>query len=284
MDNNATSSRRPPSNSPRFSLSREHEVSQAIENTQATSLYVPSDGSFNNRLFCCLVISPAGRAISKFKSRVELLTAIRDAIKAHRSLYVTGKILHRDISENNIIITDPEKANGFSGMLIDLDLGKEVSAGCSGARHQTGTMEFMAIQVLRKVAHTYRHDLESFLYVLLWICARRAWEREFQCRFTDRPEYSRLTKWYTGSYNAIADAKQGYMHADGFENILQEFPHVFDCVKPLCREIRRTLFPLIEDGKLDTGTPRDPEKLYGPIIRAFDEAIAKIANTEQSGG
>lgn len=46
-------------------------------------------------------------------------------------------------------------------MLIDVDLAKEVGTGRTGALHQTGTMEFMSIQVQRKVALTYRHDLES---------------------------------------------------------------------------------------------------------------------------
>ena len=88
--------------------------------------------------------------------------------QAHRSLYIDGKILHRDISENNIIITDPKEADGFTGMLIDGDLAKEMGSGRSGgARHDqtAGTMEFMAIQVLQNVAHTYRHDLESFFFL-----------------------------------------------------------------------------------------------------------------------
>lgn len=171
--------------SPKRSRSNSQRSNQALEDTQGTSLYAPNDGSFENRLFCCLAISPAGGAISKFKSIPQLLTALRDAIKAHRSLYIEGKILHRDISENNIIITNPKKADGFTGTLIDVDLAKEVGGGRTGARHQTGTMEFMAIQVLRQVAHTYRHDLESVFYVLLWICARRAWEREFGCKLVD---------------------------------------------------------------------------------------------------
>lgn len=78
---------------------------------------------------------------------------------------VSGTAVHRDISKNNIIITDPKTADGFTGMLIDLDLAI-VGGERSGARHQTGTMEFMAIDVLRGVKHTYRHDLESFFYVL----------------------------------------------------------------------------------------------------------------------
>ena len=168
--------------------------------------------------------------------------------------------------------------HGFTGMLIDEDLAKEIGSGRSGVRHQTGTMEFMAIQVLQRVAHTYRHDLESFFYALLWICARRAWERGFQCMLVDRPKRNILRKWYTGDCDDIADVKQVYMPVDQFDNILKEFPQVFDRVKPLCKAIRGKLFPLLKDGALSIGTPSDPpEKLYDLIIEAFDNAIAGMA-------
>jgi hypothetical protein len=140
----------------------------SVEQPNATSLMgleTPKDGSFDNRIFSCLVISPPGRPINEFKSVREFLEACRDFIKAHRSLYYDGKILHRDISENNIIVTDAEGEGDPRGMLIDLDLAKELDSGPSGARHRTGTMEFMAIEVLEGRAHTYRHDLESFFYV-----------------------------------------------------------------------------------------------------------------------
>lgn len=222
------------------------------------------------------MISPAGRAIRDIRSILELLKALRNAIKAHRSLYTKGKILDRDISENNTIITDPKKADGFTGMLIDEDLAKEIGSGRSGARHQTGTMDFMAIQVLQRVAHTYRHDLESFFYVLLWIFVCCAWEREFLCSAIDRPKRNILSKWYTGSFDDIADAKQGYMHVDKFEDIVKEFPQAFDRVKPLCKKIRGILVPY-KNGLL-IGTPSDPpEELYRPIIEAFDSVIADIA-------
>lgn len=253
--------------------------------SQTTSLYTYDDSSFDNRIFRCLVILPAGRAIRDFRSILELLEALRDAIKAHRSLYKDGKILHRDISEYNIIITDPKKqADGFSGMLIDMDLAKEIGSGRSGARHQTGTMEFMAIQVLQRIAHTYRHDLESFFYVLLWICARRTWEREFLCSAVDRPKRNILIKWYTGSFDDIADAKEHHMGVRGFKSVLGEFPQAFGHVKPLCEKIRGVLFPHLKDGELFTGTPSDPpEKLYHSIIDAFDKAIADIAARQESG-
>ncbi len=282
-DHEARSFKRSRFNSQRSTLREKHIASQLLEDTQAISLYASSDGPFDNRLLSCLVISPAGQALSKFESVSELLTALRDAIKAHRSLYIQGKSLHRDISEGNIIITDPKKADGFTGMLIDLELVKKVDSGRSDARHQTGTMEFMAIEVLRLVSHTYRHDLESFFYVLLWMCARRTWERQFHCMLMDRPNESMLSKWYTGSYEEIAQYKEYAMSVNGFKKPLKEFPPVLDRVKPLCKEIRGILFPFLEDGALFTGTPSGPpEKLYDPIIEAFDNAIADISAGEDS--
>ncbi|OJD22161.1 hypothetical protein ACJ73_06495 [Blastomyces percursus] len=218
--------------------------------------------SYDNRVLRCLVISPAGRSIYKYQSPLELLKALRDAIKAHRSLYLDGNILHRDISENNIIITDPDEADGHSGMLSDLDLAKEVGSGRSGARHQTGTMEFMAIEVLLNIDHTYRHDLESFLYVLIWQCARHGWEKlhALQRQGLDRPKDSILREWYTGTYKKIAIYKRGNMEAGGFEYLLQEFPPDLECVKNLCRTIRGVLFPYGKEG-LIVGTPQVPQRL-----------------------
>ena len=63
--------------------------------------------------------------------------------------------------------SDPKEADGFVGMLIDLDLAKILGSKPSGARHKTGTMQFIAIKMLRGINHTYRHNLESFFYVLL---------------------------------------------------------------------------------------------------------------------
>ena len=173
------------------------------------------------------------------------------------------------------MITNPDETGGFSGMLIDLDLAKVLGSGRSGARHQTGTMEFMAIEVLLGIDHTYRHDLESFFYVLIWLCARRGWG--FCGNPRGRPKESVLMKWYTGSFKDIARSKLGDMHVDGFDDILEEFPPSFDCVKPLCRKIRGILFPLLGGGALFKGTrPGPPEKLYDAVIEAFDSAIAGI--------
>ncbi|KAK2812984.1 hypothetical protein FQN50_001005 [Emmonsiellopsis sp. PD_5] len=269
---NAQPSKRSRPESQRASASQ-NEITYAVQETQGTSLIISAtDNQYDNRILRCLVIFPAGRPIHKYESISELLKALRDAIKAHRSLYSKGSILHRDISENNIIITDPEET-GHAGMLIDMDLAKELGSGRSGARCRTGTMEFMAIQVLFNTDHTYRHDIESFFYVLIWQCAVHGWR--FTGRMENRPRDSLLTRWYTGTFRNIARAKRGDMYIDGFEDVLEEFPEEFDSVKPLCRELREVLFPT-RGGKLFTGTPKDPAILYEPILGAFDKTIDDI--------
>ena len=279
------SQKRSRSNSQRSKLSQQHEAEQASKLDQQReptkiSLYNPDDGTYGNRDFGCLVISPAGQGLLKFTSITELLTVLRDAIKGHQSLLEKGKILHRDISENNIIITEPEQADGFQGILIDMDLAKRLGSKPSGARHKTGTMQFMAIEVLRGIDHTYRHDLESFFYVLLWICARRVWERGFRCKRKDRPRDSALKGWYRGTFKEIAKIKYYDMSVDGFKELLEEFPSSLDCVKPLCIKIRGMFFPILKDGSMDIGTPSaPPEKLYDAIIGAYDKAI-DIATAE----
>ena len=267
---NASGPKKRRSNSQKSRLATEFNDELSIGKAKP-SLYTPGEDPWENRIYSCLLVSPAGRVISEFMTIKELLESMRDAIKVHQSLYVAGNILHRDISSNNIIITKPETAEGFKGMLIDLDLAKVRDSGPSGARHQTGTMQFMAIEVLRTADHTYRHDLESFFYVLLWMCARQSWNNGFGGK-EEPPRDSILRKWEIGTFKHIANAKVGHMTVNGLEEVMDEFPDVFDVVKPLCLKIRSIMFG--ETARLNIGTPSsDPDELYRAIITAYDEVI-----------
>ncbi len=68
------------------------------------------------------------------------MEALRDAIRGHRSLLEDGKILYRDVSKNNIIITELPAEDAPKGRLIDLDLAKELDGMPSRVRYRTGTM------------------------------------------------------------------------------------------------------------------------------------------------
>jgi serine/threonine protein kinase len=238
------------------------------EKNSLMALDVRKDGLFENRIFSCLAISPPGRSIHEFTSVKELLEVCRDAVKAHKSLYDEGKILHRDISDNNIIIIDAKRQEDPKGMLIDLDLAKELDSDQSGARHRTGTMQFMAIGVLQGSSHTYRHDLEALFYVFLWvIIAHQESDRSL-------PEGSSLRDWYLGSYIQMANTKRGHMDKQQFRSILAEFPAKFQDLKTVAEELRDILFPYREG--LFIGTYSDPDEMYLPMIKAFERALRVI--------
>lgn len=60
-----------------------------------------------------------------------------------------------------------------------------------------------------------------------------------------------------------------------FGTILDEFPCEFDGLKELAEELHMALFP-IRDESLFTRNLSDAEKLYTPMIDAFDKAIVKF--------
>lgn len=232
-----------------------------VEYTQET------DNFFQNRILACIVTSPVGRPLHTFQSPTELLQVFRDAIKCHRSLY-DAKILHQDISPGNMIILDDKDEGKPKGILIDLDSAIELAEGLGTEPGITGTRSFMAIGVLKGECHTYRHDLESFLYVFLCTIITNHTENP--------PETSKLRQWSNGDWDELAARKPLDMDQDSFRNILEEFPLEFHSLKPLAECLRQILFPL-RNGVIWTGTDGSPEavdKLYDGMIRAFEGAIA----------
>ena len=95
-------------------------------------------------------------------------------VLGHRYLW-KGGIEHNNISVSNLMY---DKDKNRVGVINDFDLahvrGKERPSGIE----RTGTMPFMALDLLTedawagKVQRLYRHDCESFAWVLLCICSR----------------------------------------------------------------------------------------------------------------
>jgi Fungal protein kinase len=86
-----------------------------------------------------------------------------------------GGIEHNDISVSNLMY---DRATNCAGVLNDFDLAHVRGMPRPSGMERTGTMPFMALDLLTedgwagKVERLYRHDCESFAWVLLWICAR----------------------------------------------------------------------------------------------------------------
>lgn len=85
-----------------------------------------------------------------------------------------GKVLHRDFSDNNLMVHKDGDAVIGTCILNDWDNASEVEEDGTvmsfKALQRTGTRPFMVLDLLvtNTPPHLYRHDLESFLYILVW--------------------------------------------------------------------------------------------------------------------
>ncbi|KAH7923180.1 hypothetical protein BV22DRAFT_985391, partial [Leucogyrophana mollusca] len=92
----------------------------------------------------------------------------------HRDLW-KGGVHHRDISAGNLMYYKDESGR-VVGVLNDFDLATLVIGKGPTGNQRTGTVPFMARDLLTKegldgdITHIYRHEVESFIWVLVWIC------------------------------------------------------------------------------------------------------------------
>ncbi|VCU40653.1 Bgt-20538, partial [Blumeria graminis f. sp. tritici] len=229
---------------------------------------------YKKRRLTIVKLSPYGRPLRSCTSVREFLSGVRDAIIGHYKLLNEAKILHRDISEGNIIMTRPDVEGITKGMLIDLDMSisLNLSENPPEADNITGTVKYMAIELVKNVSNgifkyhqNYRHDLESFFYVFLSGCITYG--------LHPRSAPTHLNQWCTAYHGSNFRTKKSFVTDEFEEKILNNFSPSFEDVKSLASDLRQILFIK----KLDPYKENEnTDILYGPIIRAFDDAIAKI--------
>jgi len=125
----------------------------------------------------------------------------------------------------------------WRSFLIDLDLAiKEQRKKPSGARGKTGTRAFMAIGVLHDdEPHSFMHDLESFVWVLFWICIHYDGSKE---RIV-----SQFDKWNYAETEELAKLKLGTVSDDAiFRKTAQEhFTEYYLPLIPCVNRMRRAV-------------------------------------------
>ncbi|KAF7920667.1 uncharacterized protein EAE98_003377 [Botrytis deweyae] len=75
----------------------------------------------------------------------------------------------RDKSRQNIIIISPLFSDSPAGILTNLDGALDLMEPLLEIQLLISTSGFMACGILGGDDHIYRHDLESFFYVFLWL-------------------------------------------------------------------------------------------------------------------
>ncbi|KAG6830575.1 hypothetical protein H0H92_016026 [Tricholoma furcatifolium] len=162
----------------------------------------------------------------------EFMEIFVDCVECHHHAYHEGRVLHRDLSENNLMF-EPLKDGKKKGILNDWDMSSFVDDNneipLSHATHRTGTVPFMARDLLTKSppAHLYRHDLESFFYILVWVSVHY----DFSQNVRDKSR-ALQKKWDREDLDDVRYAKIAFI-SDFFHK--QE---IFNIVPPKCEALR----------------------------------------------
>ncbi|KAJ2521464.1 hypothetical protein GGI11_002003, partial [Coemansia sp. RSA 2049] len=119
-----------------------------------------------------LAMTPWCRPLQNVANVDQLIVAVADVMEVHTAIFKECRILHRDISLNNMMFRD--LGNGsVGGVLIDFDCAKDIKAGSWETRpERTGTLPYMSVNNLEAdslVKRTQLDDWESLLYVLCWL-------------------------------------------------------------------------------------------------------------------
>ncbi|CAL1697093.1 unnamed protein product [Somion occarium] len=137
-----------------------------------------SDQYYEERTQCFIVFTKylSLESVLTPKNMDYLFNQLLDAL---HDLRYKAKMIHRDVSLSNLMCEMRGPARDIFWLILnDIDLGSVVGdngepTGRTG-RHRTGTLPFMAVDLLQnaEATHYLRHDFESVFYVALWCAAK----------------------------------------------------------------------------------------------------------------
>lgn len=110
----------------------------------------------------------------------------------------------------------------------------------SGARAKIGTRAFIAIGLLYGEKHSFMHDLESFFWVLFWICIHRNGPNE-KSRVV-----SRFEKWNCAEVEELAGIKLGTVAKEAIflRTMTDNSTHYYLPLIPWINRLRKAVFPM----------------------------------------
>lgn len=173
-----------------------------------------------------------------------------------------------------------EQTTQSRGILNDFDMAMEITDGVpnsTNSHHRTGTLPFMARELLGVInpEHLYRHDLESYFYILIWAAVHYDFKKQ------DRSSKVRkvLMRWVSPATakSAKAELYSGDYFLDELAPCVRpEFKGLWDSwIVPL-REMFRKAFSWCDGARIEKIT-YNIDTLDGRItFTKFMEAIGEV--------
>ncbi|KAG8939252.1 hypothetical protein FRC03_006420 [Tulasnella sp. 419] len=196
------------------------EIAGYQELPPLSSFRTKLDGfEFEDRIQCRLLLTTIGEPLERATSIRQLVEAVKDAVICHRDLVFKAGLLHRDVSYSNVQLNDTNKHPKVGhGFLIDLEYAKEIGRTYNNSmRHaRTANLPFMATACLKDSppVQQVHHDLESFLWVVLYTCSDGpAWDLVKPLRETTPTYVLNRTFQQTTMFNCRA-LKRAFMRKD----------------------------------------------------------------------
>ncbi|KAH9841745.1 uncharacterized protein C8Q71DRAFT_700328 [Rhodofomes roseus] len=127
-----------------------------------------------------LILEEIAQPLKEYRTSYQLVMGLYQSLSAHEQAWSEGKVIHRDISADNLLLYWYFDENGklvCKAILVDWGLCKYADEmdQPSVKRTRSGTWQFISAVLLKwpgQFAHQIWNDLESFIHVLHWMCVR----------------------------------------------------------------------------------------------------------------
>ncbi|KAJ1815636.1 hypothetical protein LPJ60_005639 [Coemansia sp. RSA 2675] len=202
-----------------------------------------------------IVLASIGEPLRTVETVKEFVTVICDAMESHHAIVERCQILHRDISDNNILVV--RSGDTVRGLLIDFDCAIDTSKDRGDVRHEmTGTLPYMSFNNITysNVKRTSLDDCESMLYLLCWYATIGFGSKDERDEAKVAFKKKAIAQWRNGGMDSIAEAKR--LHIASPINFVDCIVKKFDTAAKHSMELRglalRLYQALFESRHFDT--------------------------------
>ncbi|KAF8326004.1 uncharacterized protein EI90DRAFT_1979274 [Cantharellus anzutake] len=154
------------------------------------------------------------------------------SVVVHHMLYKSAGILHCNLNTSSLMVS---KDSLTCGILLDLDFALQVQDGDEALLPEptlSGTLPFLSMDLLTTTGppppRLYRHDLESFFYILGWMLCR--YDASGECKLQHQ-----FAVWHRGPLDDIISAKWRFMRVPSHIPSERSSPSLQKWLRNLCR-------------------------------------------------